>query len=661
MKYISLDFETYSEADIRECGAHVYARHPSTEVLIACYSFDEGETVRKWRQGDPAPGDLFNAISSGRKVRAFNADFEELIWEFVCTRIGWPEVSPDVWVDTMSFCNALALPGSLEKTAEALCLDIKKNKDGRRLIRKFSRPRKPTKNNPATRLLRDDDPDDFELFVDYCADDVRVECEIFKKIPLKKFIGMESDVYEQNRLLNKRGVVLDVDAFEGVRRMIKAHRKKRISELQTLTSGAVETEGQRDRFLAWAKTQKCELPGFTKADLTQALLDDSLPDKVRSAIDIRLELSQVSTKKYEKMANVCCSDGRARGNLTYHRASTGRNGGSGLQLHNFPRDYISTDEKVIQDCIDFIGREQYDVVEQLYGNPLDVAKGLLRNMIIAPEGQVMYVADFSGVENRGTAWVARDPEGLRVFRDKRDQYKEFAAAQFKIRPEDVTPEQRTAAKATILGAIFGSGWRTIHRTNQERGIPMTEQEARRNVEDFRRIYSETVATWYGLEKAASEALRRRSDQVYKQIKFGVRRDFLFIRLPSGRLLAYHKPRFEPVKTPWGEDRMSVTFMGLSAKKQWIRMTLTINRLIENVVSAICRDLLMYCQLEIEKDGRVTPVLNVHDEIVSYGEPDAISLKEYEGLMEKVPDWAVNDEDIAFPLEAEGYIANRYRK
>lgn len=661
MRYVSLDFETYSEADIKECGVHVYARHPTTEILIACYSLDEGQTVKTWVKGDPVPVDIVNAVNNGAKIRAFNADFEELIWTFAGARIGWPALPESAWHDTMALCNALSLPGSLEKAALALELPIEKNKDGRRLIRKFSKPRKPTKNNASTRIMPEDDPEDFKLFVDYCVDDVLVECAIFDRLPLKELNETEQEVYEQNRQLNKRGVVLDVKAFTDIKKMIARYREKQLARLQELTEDRVMSEGQRDRFMAWSADKGYVLEGFTKDDLTKALADPEIPDDVREAVEIRLELSQVSTKKYDKMVAVCCDDGRARGNLTYHRASTGRNGGSGLQLHNFPRDYVSTDEKIVQECIDFIGREQYDMVEALYGNQLDVAKGLLRNMVIAPKGQLLYVADFSGVENRGTAWIARDPVGLKVFRDRRDQYKEFAAEQFKIRPEEVTAEQRTAAKATILGAIFGSGWKTIYETNVQRGIPMTELEAQRNVSDFRRIYAETTKTWYELEKASRAAVRTRADQVYKQLKFGVRRDFLFIRLPSGRLLAYYKPKVENVMTPWGEEKLAVTFMGLSAKKQWIRMTLTPNRLIENIVSGACRDLLMYCQLEIEKDGRVTPVLNVHDEVVSYGEPDAMTLEEYEALMQRTPAWATNDQGITFPLEAEGYIASRYRK
>ena len=333
---------------------------------------------------------------------------------------------------------------------------------------------------------------------------------------------------------------------------------------------------------------------------------------------------------------------------------------SGLQLHNFPRDYVSNNPDVINQCIDFIGRHEYEAVETLYGNHTNVAKGLLRNMIVAPPGQSLHVVDFSGVENRGVAWFCRDPVGLKVFADNRDQYKEFAAAQFNITTEQVSSEQRTAAKATILGAIFGSGWKTIYKTNVLRGIPMTEEEAQKNVADFRRIYNVTASTWYELDAAAQKAVGQSADVYYKSVRFGVRGDFLFIRLPSGRCLAYHKPRLEYVTTPWGEEKLAVTYMGLTAQRTWMRLTLTPNRLIENIVSAICRDLLYHSVLVMDKDPRLNPILTVHDEIVCYANDGAISLKEYEELMCTLPPWAI-DEGTPFPLEAEGYISKRYKK
>ena len=660
---ISLDFETYSELDLKETGVYPYARHASTEVLLMCYTFDEGVTMHTWRRGDLPPLELFEAILNGQSIRAFNAQFETEIWEHVCyAKMDWPYVDPTQWLDTQGLTYSLALPGSLDAVAKALDLPVQKNADGTRLITKFSKPRKPTKTNSSIRNLPEDFPEDFERFAIYCADDVRVECAIYAKIPLKDFMGMEKAVVAQHIRMNRQGIVLDVNGFTLIRRMLDYERERLTKELIELTNGEIQTDGQIAKIVEWAEKQGYKLPGLTKFDVEKVLGLEDVPPKVRRCLEIRQTLGQVSTKKYERMAAVVCQDGTAKGNLVYHRASTGRSGGAGLQMHNFPRDYISNDSKIVDDCIEFIGKEQYEEVATLYGGDLyDVGKGLLRSMITAPPGQLLYVSDFSGVENRGVAWFCRDPVGLKVFEEKRDQYREFAAAQFGITTAQVSAEQRTAAKATILGAIFGSGWKTIYETNVLRGIPMTEAEAQRNVEDFREIYKVTAQTWYDLDRMAQAAVSKRSDQLYKGVKFGVRGDFLFIKLPSGRLLAYHKPKREMVITPWGKEKMAVTYMGLTAQKVWMRLTLTPNRLIENIVSAICRDLLMHSMLVIERDGRVKPVLSVHDEAVSYGEPDAISKHDYEQLMATVPEWAVNDEGVPFPLESEGYIAKRYRK
>lgn len=658
---ISLDFETYSEASLPDTGVYPYSRHPSTEVLLCCYTFDEGKTVHSWRQGDRPPENLFTELAKGTRIRAFNAEFETEIWEHVChKRMYWPYIPPTQWLDTKGLCNSLALPGSLDAAAKALGVPVQKDAAGTRLINKFSMPRRPTKNNPSTRVRPDDAPEDFSLFEDYCRTDVRVECAIYAKIPMKDFPAIEKDVVDQHIRLNRDGVLLDVPAFTAISDMLEHNRARLTAELIQLTDGFVETDGQLAKIIEWSKTQGFELPGMTKFEVEQVLARDDVPQNVRRCLEIRQILGQVSTKKYDKMQSVVCEDGRVRGNLVYHRASTGRSGGAGLQLHNFPRDSVSSNLDVVDACIDFIGRKEYETVELLYGDLTDVAKGLLRSMIIPPPGQLLYVADFSGVENRGVAWFCRDPVGLKVFEEKRDQYREFAAAQFGITTKEVSAEQRTAAKATILGAIFGSGWKTIYETNVLRGIPMTEEEAQRNVEDFRRIYAETTKTWYDLDDSAQKAVSTFKDISYKSVKFGVRGDFLFIRLPSGRCLSYYKPKVENVMTPWGKEKRAVTYMGLTAQKAWMRLTLTPNRLIENIVSAICRDLLMHSMLLIERDGRVKPVLSVHDEVVAYGEPDAISLHDYEQLMATVPSWAI-DSGVPFPLASEGYISRRYKK
>jgi len=658
---ISLDFETFSTVDLKDTGVFPYSRHPSTEVLLCCYTFDEGKIIHTWRAGDDAPEDLFARIIAGEQIRAFNAGFETEIWEHVCyRRMDWVYIAPTQWLDTKGLCESLALPGSLDAVAAALKVPFQKDSSGTRLINKFSKPRKPTKNNQAIRVMPEDSPEDFARFALYCAQDVRVECSIYSRIPIKNFTDTEQQVVDQHIRMNRAGIALDTKAFNAARVMLDYNRKALTEELIALTDGEVQTDGQLAKLAVWAKSQGYELPGLTKFDVENTLSKENVPPKVRRCLEIRQILGQVSTKKYEKMAHVVCDDGYARGNLVYHRASTGRSGGAGLQLHNFPRDYVSNDPEEINACIDFIGRGEYKTVELLYGHLTDVAKGLLRSMVIAPKNQLLYVADFSGVENRGVAWFCRDKVGLEVFAQNRDQYREFAAAQFGITTEEVTPEQRTAAKATILGAIFGSGWKTIYETNVLRGIPMTEAQAQRNVEDFRRIYATTTATWYELDSSARIAVGDKRDVPYKSVKFGVRGEFLFIQLPSGRCLSYYDPKLEEVMTPWGKKKEAVTYMGLTAQKTWMRLTLTPNRLIENIVSAICRDLLMHSMLTIESDGRVKPVLSVHDEAVSYGKPDAISLRDYEALMATVPVWAI-DQGVPFPLSAEGYISKRYRK
>jgi len=592
-------------------------------------------------------------------VRAWNSEFERAVWDHVAVpSLGWDPVPFEQWFDTMSLGYTHALPGKLEKAGEVLELVTQKNKNGTRLITKFCKPRKPTKNNLAVRNKPVDFPEDFELFGEYCDDDVRVECGVYNALPRPQFRVGEHITWRTTCRMNEYGVKLDIPAVIAVQEMLDYWREKRLGDLVELTGGAVHTDGQRDKALAWLATKDCHLDGYTKDDLAEALKHDIDPD-ARKFILIRQELSQVSTKKYSAMLNVQWGE-RTHNNMVYHRATTGRNGGSGLQLHNFPRDAVSKDINVIELAIEMVMNRQYVELQLVFGNPIDVAKQLLRAMIIPDDGEIFYCADFSSVENMGTVWICQDPVGLEVFENGEDQYRAFAAKQFNIKAEDVSDVIRTESKATILGSMFGAGWKTIFATNQQKGIPMTQQQAKDNVKEFRAQYAVTSESWYELAEVVKEVVEHPGRMVeYKGLKFKVNDDYLWIRLHSGRFLAYYHPKNEWVMTPWKEKKYQPTIMGLNGKQQWVRQTMTPSKIIENIVQATCRDLLMYSQTNLHEAG-FHVLLNVHDEVLSSQVPDFMEMEEFIEIMVRMPDWAYGLER-AFPLKAEGYTALRYRK
>lgn len=659
-RMISIDFETYSEVDIKKTGSWRYALDPSTEILILRWTVDEGRTVHRWVQGDPPPLSLFTYIAAGYVVRAWNSEFERAIWNHVAEpTLGWDPIPFDSWYDTMAAAYTHALPGKLEKAGTALRLKVKKNPAGSRLITKFSKPRKPSKSNPSRRNRPADFPEDFELFVEYCGDDVILECAVFAALPRPEFRVGEERVWRLTNRINERGIRLEMDSVHSIQKMLDWWRDQRLEELREITDGEIQTDGQREKVLAWLAKRDVHLSGYTKDDITNALSYDDLDPDARVVLTIRQELSQVSTKKYTAMQMVEWMH-RTHNNMVYHRATTGRNGGAGLQLHNFPRDAVSKDEDVLDDCLHLIREGDYEAVRTIYGNPIDVAKGLLRAVIIPDDGLVFFCADFSSVENIVTVWICQDPVGLDVFENGVDQYKAFAAKQYQISLDDVSDVIRTESKATILGAMFGAGWKTIYATNKQKGIPMTEDQAKTNVSEFRDQYAVTAASWYELADSIREAVKYAGKTVrYKGLKFCVQHDYLWIRLHSGRLLAYYQPKNEWVMAPWKKEIYQTTFMGMNSKQQWVRQNMTPSKIIENIVQATARDLLMYSQDQIN-DADFQVLLNVHDEILSQQTEDFMPLSDFVDIMVRKPDWT-NNLKLALPLKAEGYTARRYRK
>lgn len=659
-RMISIDFETFSTCNIKKAGSWRYALDPTTELLIMRWSADEGETVHEWREGDPPPYELFKYIRKGYTFRAWNSEFERAIWDHVCVpALGWEPIPFELWADTMALAYTHALPGKLEKCAKALKLKIQKNTAGSRLITKFSKPRKPSKNNPSTRNRLADHPSDADLFSEYCADDVKVECAIFAALPRPRFRVGEGKVWQLTNRINEHGIKLDKPAIDAVQDMLNWYKEKRLTDLRELTNDEVNTDGQREKALAWLETRGCVMSGYTKEDVAAALQFDDLDPKAREFLLIRQELSQISTKKYDTMQAVMWNS-RTHNNMVYHRATTGRNGGSGLQMHNFPRDAVSKSPEIINLCIDYIKDGDYESVITLFGNPLDVAKGLLRSMVIPDNGKILYCADFSSVENIVTVWICQDKVGLDVFASGQDQYKAFSAKQFRIPIEEVTDEQRYFAKATILGSMFGAGWKTVYATNASKGVPMTEEQAQQNVAEFRAQYSVTARSWYEIKDKIIEAVDNPgSVQKYKGLKFSMQYGYLWIRLHSGRLLAYYNPKNEWVMAPWKKEIYQTTFWGLNNQQQWVKQLMTPSRCIENIVQATARDLLMYSQDNLN-DWSFEILLNVHDEILSQQHPDYMPISEFIEIMVQKPDWT-NALPLGLPLRAEGYTAERYRK
>ena len=655
-----LDFESYSELPLKKVGSCRYAEHSSTEVLCASYALDDGEP-RVWTPGDDPPRELFDAIEDGFLVHAWNVEFEIPVWRAVLRRqFGWPRVPLERWRDTAAASLVHALPAGLDDAGAALGLEIQKDQRGKQLIQKLCKPRRPSKNNPATRWTLKTARRDFEDLYAYCSRDVEAERAVGDALPYQDLDPLELEIWRMTLRSNLRGWAIDADAVEGMIGLLDHHAALRLSELADVTRGIVTTSRQVDKARRWLRSRGLELPDL-KADTVKATLErDDLEPRARRLLEIRRELSMSSVAKYKAMALRLCRDGTVKNNLLHHGATTGRDAGRGIQIQNFPRKSVVKSPEGVERAVAILKREDpARAAELICGSTPRYASEMLRPMLTARPGQVLYTVDAAQIENRITVWYAGCAYGIDIFARGLDEYKLFAAKFYGVEYDAVTEAQRDHAKRAVLGFCFGMAEKTYVAQAKTFGQVTTEAEGKRMKDFYRGLYSEVVQLWHGLNSSAMRACRNGGVVHFKRLAFEVREDFLFMRLASGRELAYYRPKVMNVETPWGESRPAVTHMGFSKKRQWTRLKMTPGRWTENAVQATARDVLMECALEAEELG-YRSVGRVHDELVSERAEGTGDLAEFVGLMRN-PKWLPETGEFGIPITAEGWTGRRYRK
>lgn len=654
-----VDFETFSAADLKKVGPCRYAEDPSTEVLCMGWAIGD-EEPSLWLPGQPFPVRLFSHLESGGLLVAWNAEFERAIWGEI--QWGWPRVPLRQWRDTAATAASLALPIHLGSCGAALELDVQKDKRGEYLIKKLCKPRKPSKSNPATRWTPETAPEDFRDLYAYCLQDVRSERAIEQALPIPDVPPSELDVWQLTVRMNERGWAVDKPSINRILRLLTLHSVRAQAEIRELTFGEVQTGSQVERIRAWLETRGLSLPSLTEDVVAEALELEDLDPDARRLLELRQELAKTSVKKYAAMRDRACRDGTVKNNVVYHGATTGRDAGRGMQIQNFPRASVVPKKHPDPDaCLERAIRalwteDPLETVELMFGGATRFASAMLRPMLTARDGWVLYGGDYSSIENRITVWYAQDEKGMQIFRDGLDQYRMFAVDFYGVRYEDVTEEQRDHAKGVILGCCFGMGVDTFIRQAKKFGQDASREVAQRAIDGYREIYSDVVQLWYGLNRAAIEAVRTRKPQRYKLIRFAQEGDFLFMILASGRRLAYYKPEVRNVRMPWGDVKPAVTCMGVDAySKEWRRLQISPGRFTENAVQATARDVMMAGALATERAGYQL-VGRVHDELISEALADFGSVKEYQELMCPQLPWL-----RGIPIEAKCWRGRRFRK
>jgi DNA polymerase len=653
MPDIFLDFETRSRRDLKACGANVYAADRSTVLLCMAWAIGD-DVVDLWVPGEPFPLTLYNALADGMKLHAHNAAFERTIWDTHCVgRLGWPALPLNRWHCTAAQAAAMGLPRKLDDAAMALGLPTRKDVTGHTLMMKYTKPRKPTMSNPSH---WHDDPRELDQIYAYCVQDVVVEREIFRRLP--PLCEREQLTYWLDQAINDRGIPIDLDTCLLVVQQLKAYASRLNQELAELTGGKVITATQNAKLVEWLAEQGVNIDNV-QAGTVDALLERSdLLGPVRRALEIRRQISRSSTGKYTAMLHRASGDGRARGVHLYYGAGTGRWAGRGIQTQNLPRGIFGekTAEQDAELAIDIVRRCGIETLGLIFGDVTATLGSLLRPMIRAEDGRLLIGCDFAAIECRVLAWLAGEAELLQDFRAGRDPYKSLASRIYHVPVEDVTKAQRQMGKQAILGLGYQMGAATFMDTCTKYGIEIDEEFAKSVVELYRDTYSHIKSYWSRVESAAVRAVTDGRARVDSLVGFEMRGEWLACLLPAGRSIHYYRPTVEQVSTPWGARKGQLSYWHTDSKTtQWMKRTSYGGLLVENIVQAVSRDLLVDAMFRAERAGYPV-ILHVHDEIVVEVDTGRADVGVIEELMSKPPNWAAG-----CPIAAEGFAGKRYRK
>ena len=643
-RILEMDIETFSDVDLIKCGVYAYADSPAFEVLLFAYSFDGGETrVIDLAQGEELPGEVAEAVFDGSVVKtAFNANFERTCLSKHFGRY----LPPDSWHCSAVQAALLALPRSLEDVGAVLGLDERKMKEGKELIRYFCVPCKPTKANGGRRRnLPCHAPEKWELFKAYCMRDVDVEKAIRGKLCKFPIPEGEMELYRLDQRINDRGVLVDMGL---VRQAVKCERlHKEVVTRRAYELTGLENPNSVAQLKGWLGENGVEAESLSRKAVADMIGESD--GEVEELLRLRLLMAKTSVKKYEAMERSVCSDGRVHGLLQFYGANrTGRWAGRLVQVQNLPQNHIEDLELARR----LVREGRFEDVEMLYDSTPKVLSELIRTAFVPEPGCRFVVADFSAIEARVLAWLAGERWRLEVFSSHGKIYEASASAMFHVPIEEVTKGSSLRQKGKIaeLGLGYGGAAGALVSMGAL-DMGLSEDDLPPLVAAWRRANPHITQFWWDVDKAAVEAVTKRAKTRAGRIGFEYRSGILFVTLPSGRKLAYVKPRMAVNKF----GREGLTYEGILENKKWGRIETYGPKLVENIVQGTARDLLAEAMLRVERKGYPI-VMHCHDEIIAEVPEGMGSVEEMCEVMAVRPSWAEG-----LPLRADGYECPFYQK
>lgn len=645
MKSISIDIETYSSINLGKSGVYRYAENDDFEILLFAYSVDGGEVkVVDLTNGEKIPRSITNALKDDGIIKwAFNAMFERVcLSKFLGLETG-KYLNPSSWRCSMVWSAYMGLPLSLEGVGTVLGLEKQKLTEGKDLIRYFCIPCNPTKiNGGRTRNFPKHDGDRWQRFKEYNARDVETEMLIQEKLfkfPVPDFIWKE---YEMDQIINDRGIAIDMDFVKQAVYIDGISSEKLMTVMQDITK--LENPNSVQQMKGWLLENGIETESLGKKAVAKLL--ESAKEPYKTVLELRQKLAKSSIKKYAAMENAVCGDGRARGMFQFYGANrTGRFSGRLIQLQNLPQNHM----KDLGEARSLVRSKNTEVLELLYEDVPDTLSQLIRTSFIPKKDKKFIVADFSAIEARVIAWLANEKWRIDVFADGGDIYCASASQMFNIPVEKngINGHLRQKGKIAELALGYGGSIGAL-KSMGALDMGLKEEELQPLVYAWRQSNPNITKLWWDVDRAAKNCVKEKIPTKTHGIKFIYQSGMLFIVLPSGRKLAYVKPRM-------GENKFggeAVTYEGVGGTKKWERIESYGPKFVENIVQGISRDILCHAMKSL-KDYYI--VAHVHDEIIIEANMDA-SLSQVCEEMAKTPSWAKG-----LLLGADGFECLFYQK
>lgn len=651
IKELSIDLDV----DISKCGAYKYAESDHFEILLFGVSVDNWPVVvYDLTAGDEIPTEILEALSDENITKwAFNASFER-----VCLsnwlRKHHPEyfkpynskddpvhnyLNPSSWKCTMIWSAYMGLPLSLEGVGAVLKLQDQKMKEGKDLIKYFCCPCKPTKaNGGRTRNA----PDKWESFKSYNRRDVEVELSIkqrLSKFPVPDSIWNE---YHIDQEINDRGIMLDMDVVKNAIAFDEKSKAELMIAMQNITN--LDNPNSVVQMKQWLSDNGVETESLGKKDIAGLIKETD--GNIAEALKLSLQLAKSSVKKYQAMQNAVCKDGRAHGMFQFYGANrSGRWAGRLIQLQNLPQNHMPD----LAEARKLVRTGDYDTMEMLYDDIPDTLSQLIRTAFIARPGYKFIVSDYSAIEARVLAHLAGETWRSKVFTEGKDIYCASASQMFGVPVEKhgVNSHLRQKGKIAELALGYGGSVGAL-KSMSALEMGLTEEELQPLVDSWRNSNPMITAFWWDIDSAVKTTIKQRIPTKVRGINFCYKSGMLFIKLPSGRMLSYVKPRI-------GENRFggeSVTYEGIGSTKKWKRIESYGPKFVENIVQAVSRDLLCYAMQNI---SGLQICGHVHDELIIEC-PEDTDVSSITSVMGNSPAWMP---DIL--IRGDGYETKFYKK